>query len=103
MSSGMRSLIDMAAGSQVKKGTNLRKPDQYRRVRRATSRTAFQVALDGGGTLALAFLGGLLARGGAPPDSTPAFSQERLKRRSATSDGSFSFTFTEGIKPSTSL
>jgi hypothetical protein len=29
--------------------------------------------------------------------STPAFSQERLKRRSAKSKGSLSFTFTDGI------
>jgi hypothetical protein len=28
---------------------------------------------------------------------TPAFSQERLKRRSAKSNGSLSFTFTDGI------
>jgi hypothetical protein len=57
-------------------------------------------ALDGCGHLAFAFLCGLFIKLTTTDFSEriPAFSQERLKRRSAISKGSFSFTRTFGIQ-----
>ncbi len=57
------------------------------------------MAFDGRGGFALAYRRRLLVElAAATSDRMPAFSQDRLKRRSATSKGSFSLTLTDGTR-----
>ena len=78
--------------------------DQYRRTLRLLALHFLGVTLDCGSSLALALGSRLLVELTRTDFGQNAgFSQERLKRRSATSKGSFSLTLTAGIQDLPSL